>query len=135
MASRRESVYLKRVSRFKRGITFNEMSRVQLVQKSHPKASLLGIRDWALPGLTAAQCLGALKVDLGITRKVPQQRIALCRKHLAANPDDVITSVGLCSHFGLNPEEVLSALTPLELPGPVLDALYRDNARRLLNWK
>ncbi len=96
-------------------LPFNEMSRVQLVQKSHSNASLLEIRGWALPGLTAAQCVGALKVDLGITKKEPQQRIALCGKHLAANPDDVITSVGIRLHFGLNPEEVLSALTALEL--------------------
>jgi hypothetical protein len=90
------------------------MSRVQLVQKSHPNASLLGIHDWALPGLTAAQCLRAQEVDLGITKKEPRQRMALCKKHLATNPNDVITSAGIRSHFGLNAEEVLSALTALE---------------------
>jgi hypothetical protein len=30
------------------------------------------------------------------------------------NPGDVITSAGICSHFALNPEEALSALTALE---------------------
>src|SRR6516164_3165188 len=95
-------------------LTSNDVSRVQLVQKSHPNASLLEISEWALPGLTAAQCLRALKVDLTITKKEPRQRMALCRKHLATNPADAVTSAGIPSHFGLNADEVLSALTALE---------------------
>jgi hypothetical protein len=93
---------------------FQEMSRAQLIQKSVAGVSPVEIRDRVLPGWSVAQCRAALATDLGVSAREPRQRVALCRKHLAAHPGDAISSAGICAHFALAPEEALSALTALE---------------------